>query len=282
MSSKMSRRIGLIFICCLFILGLCGCYYYVGVEWVVNYSAVGKPNVYCRDDNANGFYNTIVAHPDWKGRFNRGDSAAWEEHFKRVSKGGTDPDWIDKVHFAFFSGHGAGAGFVSTGVGRGGGFTFGQYAHDDWVLASIPPNREPRWGDGILNWIVLDVCSALARKSDGDGVLYTVWERWGNSDVMYGLHYILGFRTSAYDSCSRGRIFAEYLTGARDGVKYTIREAWIKATADTEGSPVMGAYLRAASPGSDTYNDHLYGCGTVSNDPNPAAQTIWYSSWNCW
>jgi hypothetical protein len=199
-----------------------------------------------------------------------------------VSKGGTDPDWIDKVHFAFFSGHGAGAGFVSTGVGRGGGFTFGQYAHDDWVLASIPPNREPRWGDGILNWIVLDVCSALARKSDGDGVLYTVWERWGNSDVMYGLHYILGFRTSAYDSCSRGRIFAEYLTGARDGVKYTIREAWIKATADTEGSPVMGAYLRAASPGSDTYNDHLYGCGTVSNDPNPAAQTIWYSSWNCW
>jgi hypothetical protein len=282
MSSKMSTRIGLVFISCIFILGLCGCYDYVGVEWVVDYSAVGKDNVYNRDDCATGFYDTIVALPDWKGRFNRGDSDAWEEHFKRVSQGGTDTDWIDNVDIAYFAGHGAGAGYVPSGVGRGGGFTFGQYAHDDWVLASIPTNREPRWGDGRLNWIVLDVCSALALKSDGDDVLYTVCERWGNSDVMHGLHYILGFRTLAHDSGSRGRIFAEYLTGARDGVKYTIREAWRKATEDTEEYSVKGAYLRATSPGSDTWGDHLPGCGTVSNDPNPAAQTIWYNSWNCW
>jgi len=264
------------------ILALSGCHNYVGVEWVVDYSAVGKHSIPGRDDCATGFYDVIRSCPDWVGKFNRGDADAWEEHFKRESKGGTDTDWIDDVDFAYFAGHGAGGGFVETGVGRGGGFTFGHDANDDWVLSAAPDNREPRWGDHNLEWIVLDVCSALALKSDGEGVLYTVWERWGNSDVMRGLHYILGFRTSAYDSSDRGRIFAEYLTGARDGVKHTIREAWRKATEDTEGSSVQGAYLRAYSSGRDTLNDHLYGFGGVSGDPDPATQGYGYLSWPTW
>lgn len=265
-------------IICLLILGLCGCESFVGVEWVVNYEDVGKGNVPCRDDNAIGFYDTIRAYPDWTGKFNVGDADAWEEHFKRESMGGTDSDWIDDVDFAYFSGHGAG----STGLGRGSAFTFGKDAHDDWILACIPGNKEPRWGDKKLEWIVLDVCSALAWLSDGDGVLYTLWQRWGNNDVMHRLHYILGFRTVAHDSCSRGRIFAEYLTGARDGTQYTIREAWRKATEDTEGSGVKGAYLRAYSSGNNTYNDHLHGCGPVSGDPDPSAQCYICCSWPCW
>ncbi|MCP4155942.1 MAG: hypothetical protein GY757_49925, partial [bacterium] len=218
----------------LLVIVLYGCPHYVGVEWVVDYSAVGKSVVEGRGSCATGFYTTIKAHPKWKGRFNNGNADAWEEHFKKASKGGTDSNWIDNVDFAYFAGHGAGAGYFSSGVGRGGGFTFGQYAHDDWVLSAIPNNSEPCWGDKRLKWIVLDVCSALARKNDGDGVEYTIDERWANTRVMRGLHYILGFRTFAGDSSERGRIFAEYLTGARDGVKYTIREAWHKATADTE------------------------------------------------
>jgi hypothetical protein len=291
MNFKILIRFNLTFAAVLCLLTLYGCPHYVGVEWVCDYSAVGKDSVTCRDDCAEGFYDTIGAHPDWQGKFNRGDADAWEEHFKRSSMGGTDSSWIDDVDFAYFAGHGAGAGYVDTGVGRGGGFTFGQYAHDDWVLAAIPGNREPRWGDGKLEWIVLDVCSALAFKSDGGGVLYTICQRWANSDVMNGLHYILGFRSAAHDRCSRGRIFAEYLTGARDGTKYTIREAWRKATDDTESDyydedddryyPVVGAYLRASSSGSNTYNDHLYGCGSVSSDPDPSSQCFCYCSWSC-
>jgi hypothetical protein len=197
--------------------------------------------------------------------------------------GGLDSDWIDNVHFAYFAGHGAGEGSIagSTGVGRGGGFTFGVDANDDWVLGSIPSAREPRWGDRRLNWIVLDVCSALAWKSDGDGVDYTISERWANSDVMHGLHYILGFRSAATDDADRGRLLAEYLTGARDGTKYTVRQAWRKATEDTEGGSVEGAYLRAQSPGSDTFNDQIFEHGSVSDDPDPATQTYWYGSWSC-
>ena len=284
MIPKVSFKILLILVVTLFLSGMSGCKSYVGVEWVVDYSAVGKHNVACRDDCAEGFYDTICAHPDWEGKFNRGNADAWEEHFKCVPMGGTDLDWVDDVDFAYFAGHGAGEGSVAgpTGVGRGGGFTFGVDAHDDWVLAAIPTNREPKWGDKDLEWIVLDVCSALALKADGDGVEYTLCQRWANSGVMHGLHYILGFRTAAHDNCSRGRIFAEYLTGVRDGTKYTVREAWRKATEDTEGYSIEGAYLRASSPGRNTYNDHIHGCGSVSKDPDPASQWYCYCSWPCW
>lgn len=283
MNTNRALKVLLILVVGLSISGMRGCKHYVGVEWVVDYSKVGKWSPPCRDDCAEGFYNAICAHPDWEGKFDRGDADAWEEHFKRESKGGTDVDWIDDVDFAYFAGHGAGKGSIAgpTGVGRGGGFTFGVNAHDDWVLAAIPSNREPRWGDNDLEWIVLDVCSALAWKSDGYGVLYTLCERWANSDVMHGLHYILGFRTPARDACNRGRYFGEYLTGARDGTKYTVRQAWIKATKDTEVYPYEGAYLRASSAGCDTYNDHLYDCGWVSDDPDPASQCYWYCSWPC-
>jgi len=260
---------------------LAGCENRVGVEWVTDFSAVGKSNVYNRDNCAQGFYNTIKAHPDWDGMFDQGNANAWEKHYKRSSLGGLDGDWIDNVDFAYHAGHGAGEGtvFGSTGVGRGGGFTFGVNANDDWVLASIPSLQEPQWGDDRLEWIVLDVCSALAKKPDGDGVEYTLNERWRNNDVMKGLHFILGFRTAATDSGTRGQIFAEYLTGARDGINHTVRTAWRKATEDTEGPWYEGAYLRAASSGSDTYNNHIYEYGSVSSDPDPSTQYYGYSSW---
>lgn len=263
------------------ILFLVACNSRVGIWWVTDYSAVGKHNVNNRDNNAQGFYNIISAHPDWIAKFDLGNASAWEKHFKRESLGGIDTDWADAVDFAYFSGHGAGEGTVygSTGVGRGGGFTFGVNANDDWVLASIPSLQEPQWGDNRLEWIVLDVCSALARQADGDGVDYSLDDRWRNADVMKGLHYILGFRTAATDSGTRGEIFAEYLTGARDGINHTVRSAWRKATEDSEGSYYEGAYLRAFSSGSDTLNDHIYEYGTVSDDPDAATQSYAYSSW---
>jgi hypothetical protein len=278
MITRISARVLLILMISLFVSGVYGCKKEVGVEWVVDYSAVGKPTVLCRKDCAEGFYNTMRAHPHWQGNFHPGNADAWEKHFKRKSKGGTDYDWIDAVDIAYFAGHGAGAGTKPTGVGTGGGFTFGVDANDDWVLAAPLFNCEPRWGDKDLEWIVLDVCSALALKSDGAG--YPLSKRWMNSDVMHGLHYIFGFRTSAHDSCYRGKIFAEYLTGARGekGIECTFRDAWRNATRDTEEFGIRGAYVRARSTGSDTYNDGISGW---SDDPNPASQSYVYKSWPC-
>lgn len=184
----------------LVVLALTGCDDEVAVEWVQYYSAVGKSDILGRKACAEGFYNIISAYGDWVGEFNRGNADAWEEHFKRESKGGTDTDWIDAVDFAYFAGHGAG----STGLGTGDAFTFGVDAHDDWILSVVPTNREPRWGDQDLEFIVLDVCSPLIRLEDG--ALHSLGQRYANSDVMRGLHYILGFRTAAYDSSSRYRL----------------------------------------------------------------------------
>lgn len=287
MITKISNSVLRILLISLSVSGICGCDNEVGVEWVNDYKKVGKPSLSCRKPCAEGFYQTIYTLDGWVGRFNEGDANAWEKHFKRTSKGGIDDQWIDGVDFVYFAGHGAGDGSMKTNVGLGGGFTFGVNANDDWVLASTV-NKEPRWGDGDLEWIVLDVCSALALQSDGAG--YPLSTRWANSDVMHGLHYILGFRTSAHDngSCNRGKIFAEYITGARDGTKYTVREAWMKATKDTEGflnsytsSPVQGAYLRASSPGANTYDDHIHGTGWVSSTPDPTSQKYYNVSWPC-
>lgn len=265
----------------------------VGVEWVINYSLVGKHNVPGRKPCAEGFYEVLFNQPGWFGKFNNGNTNARERHFKSKSKGGEDDQWIDSVDFAYFAGHGAGAGTIAgdTGAGRGGGFTFGINMFDDWVLKCIPGNLEPKWGDQNLKWIVLDCCSALAVKhevgvsppkiaEDSEGVEYELWERWQHPDVMRGIHFILGFRTYGTDSSYRGRIFAEYLTGKRDGKCYTIWQAWMKATRDTEYDEVKGAYLCDESPGADTKNDHLYGCGYVSKNPEPNNRTRSYQSWS--
>ncbi len=257
----------------LVILASTGCEDEVAVEWVQYYSAVGKDDILGRKSCAEGFYDTIIAY-GWIGRFNRGNADAWEEHFKRESKGGTDTDWIDSVDFAYFAGHGAG----STGLGTGSAFTFGVDAHDDWILSVVPTDREPRWGDTDLEFIVLDVCSPLIRSADG--APYSLCQRYANSDVMRGLHYILGFRTLAYDDWDRGGYYAEYLTGTgvSGGTKRTIRCGWYCATRLTEDATVKGAYLRAKSEGRDTLGDTL---DDWSLDPIPGSQSYMYCSWPC-
>lgn len=67
----------------LFVIFVSACNSRVGVESVVHYTPVGKPNVPNRHINAQGFYDTIRAHPDWDGEFHQQDAVAWEKHFKR-------------------------------------------------------------------------------------------------------------------------------------------------------------------------------------------------------
>jgi hypothetical protein len=278
-----SRKYSLISVIVVIMLGLTilsGCTedteWEVCAEWINNYDEVGKDPLFNRDDCAIGFYNHIIAsHPNWNGLFCNGDSDAWEEHWKCSDMGGTND--VDNADIAYFAGHGC----ADTGLGRGDCFTFGVNANDDWILRATPSYWEPKWGNNDLEWVVLDCCSALAQIYDGPDVYHTLSERWMNSNVMHGLHYILGFRTKAYDVHVRGEIFAEYLTGDRDGVIRNIRDAWKLATQDTEPDWTQGAYIRAYTQDSDTSNDHLHGFGPVSNDPDPNMQFYSYYSWFC-
>lgn len=221
----------------------------IAIEWVRQYHGLAG-NLTNTKPQAEGFYNTLSATR----RFQWGDDLAWDRDFEQQGAGspasGTDTIWADNVDMVFFSGHGSPSGFL-----------FGVKTDD----AKVKPT-EVRWGDKELEWIALDACNVL--EANG------VFSRWG-WPVFKGLHYILGFHTTTGDEPDRGRLLAQYLNNGE-----TMRRAWIKCCQDTEGSDTQWAYLRADAPGTDTYNDHWWGKGSVSADPD-SPTVLYYARGAC-
>jgi hypothetical protein len=233
----------------------------VGIEWVNKYTWCS--HLHNNHTNARGFYNKLGS-AGWTKCFDWGDSLAWEEDFKYRygPQGGTDFVWIDAVDFAFFSGHGSPTAIAFE-------------VKKDVRLFSFD---NARWGgtaggasneQADLEWIVLDACQTLAHTASG----VDVFARW--DQAFDGLHYVLGFHTTCSDDKNRGKKFAQKM---KQG--WSVRDAWIYATQHTEGNSKWGAYLRADSPSSNTYNDHLPGFGWVSPDPYPPT-ILWYCKWSC-
>ncbi|WP_431104070.1 DUF6345 domain-containing protein [Roseateles noduli] len=221
----------------------------IGIEWVRQYHGLASDLTNTKPQ-AEGFYNTLSATR----RFQWGDDLAWDRDFEQQGVGspasGSDTIWADNVDMVFFSGHGS-----------PGGFHFGVKIDD-----ALARPTEIRWGDKDLEWIALDACNVLEESG--------VFSRWG-WPVFKGLHYILGFHTTTSDEADRGRILAQYLNNGE-----TVRRAWIKACQDTEGSDTQWAYLRADAEGTDTYNDHWWGKGSVSADPD-SPNVLYYARGAC-
>lgn len=214
----------------------------IGIEWVNKYHGRAS-DLKNNDDNARGFYNAL----DGTRQFEYSNDLAWDQDFEESGIGspsaGTDQIFVDNVDIVFFSGHGSSAGAL-----------FGRADKDDGTAK----HSEMRLGNRQLEWIVFDACEVLKYDSGN------VFDRWRS--VFKGLHYILGFDTTCSDVSDRGKKFAKRLN---DG--WTVREAWIKACEETQGSGTKWAYLRAGQSGADTYNDHWHGKGYVSPDPtNPS------------
>ena len=204
----------------------------IGIEWVQKYNGRAA-DVSNTRAAAEGFYNTLQGVRS----FNWGDDLAWDRDFEEQGAGspssGTDTVWVDNVDIVFYAGHGSPSGpFFGTTLDSG----------------EATPG-EVRWGNGDLEWIAFHACQVLAR----DGV----FDRWG--PVFVGLHYILGFHTNAHDESKRGRYFADKLNAG-----WRVRDAWIHACQETEGSDREWAYLRADQAGTNTFEDHWHGKGFVS------------------
>ena len=221
---------------------------WVGIEWVQAYG--GTANLSNTKAQSEGFYNTISGVR----RFNFGDSLAWDQDFEQQGRGtpstGTDTTWADNVDMVFFSGH-----------GYSGGFNFARQLDD-----KVAKSTEIVWGDGDLEFVALDACEVLQEQG--------VFDRWG-WPVFQGLHVLCGFHSLTGDEPHRGRIFAQYLNAGR-----TVRDAWIRACQDTEGSSTQWAYLRADAPGVNTYTDHWWGKGSVAGDPD-SPTTLYYARGAC-
>jgi hypothetical protein len=280
--SQKNKLILLVVITILIVSSLSGCQgideekssgkYEVGAEWVGDYSQVGKPPLPHTEANAEGFFNEVAVYDEWDQSFIRGNADARERHFKKMDMGGFDFAWADSVDFLYFAGHGCAA----TPYGTGSCFTFGVDAYDDWILEAWLMNKEPKWGDQDLEWIVLDCCSALANKTGGMAA-YPLEARWMNSEVMHGLHFIFGFATAAIDNEFRGGIFGRNIVCPDC---HQLIEGWRRATIYTNENWVDGAYLYAYSPGNNPHEEWLPP-GWTSGDPDPAQQSYGYATWSC-
>ena len=239
--------------------------YEVGVEWTNDYGFLyydpDEGLIYLGDlsgcdDDAIDFYNKL-GNDGWSQDFNWGDANAWEEDFKKESLGGTDYIWIDEQDFAFYAGHGSPTGFYFNND------------HDDKKLRCTDTNHDAEWGNDDnqdLEWIALACCEVL-KNSDDDGAWY---ERWGWG-VFKGLHQIDGFDTSISDNPNHGEIFADYMIVN----EYTIKTAWFKMADDTEGSGVKAVVMGVCDSGYATYDDHLWGHGSVASDKTDPSCLFW-------
>ena len=236
--------------------------YEVGVEWTNDYGFwyndpdegwIYLDNLYNCDDLATGFYNRL-GNDGWSKDFNWGDANAWEEDFKKESLGGTDYNWIDEVDFALYSGHGSPTGFYFNND------------HDDRKLRGIDAHHDAEWGDLDLEWITLDACQVL-NNTDEHGEWY---ERWG-FDVFKGLHQIQGFDTYTDDDANRGEVFAGYMIDN----EYTIKTSWFKACDDTAPQGVRAVVIGVCDEGYETWNDHLWGHGSVASDKTDPSCLFW-------
>ena len=233
-----------------------------GAVSVEKYNGIASDLIGLIHQSAEAFLDTVDCTPQFHWKDNLAGDQCFEEQGAGTPPTGTDHIWVDTVDIVFFAGHGNPNGPV-----------FGVTNFDD---GQAKPD-EVRWGNIDLEWIAFHSCSIL-HHSGGNNV----FQRW--RDAFQGLHYILGFRTTAW-TCgdTLGRRFAELLNAGE-----RINRAWIRASRETQPSSTHGAYLRADIIKSNkkitnTFNDHLWGHGYVSPDPDPKEGTVRliYCSWSC-
>lgn len=229
----------------------------VGIEWCGLSVWKPLPN---SEINSEGFYHWMGGVGGFNKEFNWGEYSAWEEDFKDEAYGGKDSDWVDAVDIVYYQDHGGPNGVTFRSL------------HDDKSLHY----RECRWGDGDLETIAFDSCSAF-RWENSTG--HNVFERW--APTLQGVHMICGFATTSHNRQTRGLRFAKYMTGTGMSA-LTTKDSWFKACAETEGSDILTAVFYASkSPNplnpqqDDPINDHAYGFGYVCTDPIPGSFS-WY------
>lgn len=233
----------------------------IGIEWVGVTASPPLPN---SGINSGGFMEWMCTAGGYTGVFNFGEQEAWEEDFKYTSIGGNDVGYIDAVDFAYYQDHGGPDGVAFSSM------------HDDKGLCYC----ECKWGDGDLEWIVLDACSPLAWVNQD---VKNVFERWG--PALQGLHMICSFATGSSNVQTRGYAFAYYLTGAWGLPVLPIYSAWFQACAATQDSACWSAVLYATESNDpwspqldDPINDHAHGFGNVCSDPLDAKWLVWIAT----
>ncbi|MFX1474737.1 MAG: DUF6345 domain-containing protein, partial [Promethearchaeota archaeon] len=232
-----------------------------GVEWLGAKDALPFSQA-----NTHGFYDWMESYGGFDARYNLWDYGAWEVDYKHTDFGGIDSVVCDSVDFVYHNSH-----------GNPNGFFFNTMHHDTFMHYS-----QARWGDGDLEWLILDSCEILMFETWTHN---TVFDRWGGA--LQGVHGILSFDTISINQETRGSRFALFMTGFSSGpFEYIgpsiVRNAWFMACVQTENSNKRAAVLYSSMaddpwnpPLDDPSHDHANGFGYVCSDPIPAKWWVW-------
>jgi hypothetical protein len=223
----------------------------MGVEWITDWpgTADDRANWYY---SANHFYNELK-NGGWVGRFNWGNTNAWERDFKAAIYGGISDSMIDAVDIALIGTHGTGA--WDSRYSKNLSAVYFSSDNDDWFLS--PGEAYRAYGNDDLEWLAFDSCSVLR----DDSMYY--WH-----EAFDGLHLMLGFANTMYVVYpGDGGVWGDQMQTKGwwifgHGAK-TVTQAWFSAVEDQQPS---GVRARVLAEELNSYNDYIWGQGYVSPD----------------
>jgi len=202
----------------------------------VSYDSTGGLGV--NYNSAHDFANRMKAD-GWSQKFLWGDSNAWEDDWKDVTKGGGDKNYADAVDVAFWEGHGS-PGCLCL------------FSPDDTCVSY----DDARWGDWNAEWILAHSCSVLADDHLSD---------WAYKACGYGAHGMCSHKTTC-NACNAGDRMAQLLVAG-----WTFKDAWFQQHIEKQ---YTGCTARVIAT-DRTKNDKLWNHGGMAV-PDPVHGDLWY------
>lgn len=186
--------------------------------------------------SARDFANRLKAD-GWTQKFLWGDSNAWENDWKDVTKGGGDRNYADAVDVAFWEGHGS-PGCLCL------------FAPDDTCVSY----DDAIWGDWNVEWILAHSCSVLDDSHIAD---------WAFKALAKGGHGMCSHKTTV-NACNAGDRMAQLLIAG-----YTFRDAWFTQHLENQYSGCVARVLCTTATG----NDKLWNHGGMG--PDSGSGSVW-------
>lgn len=234
--------------------------YRFGVEAAADYPPYGPggsdlPGV---PPDANGFRSRMLGY-GWSQTFYWTNANVWEKDWRDCSLGGGDCTYgVDRVDFAYYSGHGG-----------AGGLAVSRYDRDtSWAAA-----QNARFQN--IRWAAFSSCQTL--RVQGFTPPNEPIRRWFNA--FQGAHMLLGFNSNMADVAFGGPLVDNMRIPTFFGIEFTwaqltIRDAWVKTAFDMNaGKP---AYIYATSASVNPVNNRLpKGSDALLPRPVPVNHFYW-------
>ncbi len=234
--------------------------YSFGTEQASDYPPYGPggPDLGGVPPDINGFRSEL-AGAGWSPSFAWANASAWEKDWRDCGLGGGDCSYgVDRVDFAYYSGHGNNGGIY------------------------MPSSVDQPWFSGTqarysrLRWVGFSSCLTLrAQWSPASAAPIRDW-----FNAFQGVHMLLGFNSVMGDIAFGGPLIDNMRMPTFFGIPFpwaqrTIREAWVQTAFDMNaGKP---AYIYAiGTNGVNPVDDKL----PQGNDPAPQPPAFPIASWN--